>query len=74
MGLKFDEILFDNMNVKKSQKRQSKFQKIFTKQKHSGGININNITKFASTGVKRISVGQLTHSAPMVDFKLDFIY
>ena len=37
----------------------------------SGGITLKNVIKIASTGVKRISVGQITHSAPSADFKLD---
>ena len=37
----------------------------------SGGVNIKNIRKIASTGVKRISVGEITHSAPAIDFKLE---
>ena len=71
MGLKFDRVLFDNMNLK-NLKKGVKICKNFYETEASGGININNITKFARTGVKRISVGQLTHSAPMVDFSLDF--
>ena len=37
----------------------------------SGSVTLKNVKKTASTGVKRISVGQITHSAPAVDFKLD---
>jgi nicotinate-nucleotide pyrophosphorylase (carboxylating) len=37
----------------------------------SGGITLKNVRKIASTGVKRISVGQITHSAPAVNFKLE---
>jgi nicotinate-nucleotide pyrophosphorylase (carboxylating) len=33
----------------------------------SGGVNIHNIRAYAETGVDRISVGALTHSAPAVD-------
>ena len=36
----------------------------------SGGIHLNNIRRVASTGVDRISIGRLTHSAPAVDFSL----
>ena len=39
----------------------------------SGGITLKNIKKISSTGVHRISIGQITHSAPTVDCKLDFI-
>ena len=37
----------------------------------SGGITLKNVRKIASTGVKRISVGQITHSAPSIDFNLE---
>lgn len=37
----------------------------------SGGITLKNVRKIASTGVNRISVGQITHSAPAVNFKLE---
>ena len=37
----------------------------------SGGITLKNVRKIASTGVKRISVGQITHSAPAANFKLE---
>ena len=37
----------------------------------SGGVTLKNVKKVASTGVKRISVGQITHSAPAINFKLE---
>ena len=37
----------------------------------SGGISLKNVKKISATGVKRISVGQITHSAPAIDFKLE---
>ena len=37
----------------------------------SGGVNLKNVRKIASTGVKRISVGQITHSAPSINLKLE---
>ncbi|MBN8597616.1 MAG: carboxylating nicotinate-nucleotide diphosphorylase [Planctomycetes bacterium] len=39
----------------------------------SGGINLHTIAAVARTGVDRISVGALTHSAPIVDLGLDFV-
>jgi len=39
----------------------------------SGGINLDNVAKIAKTGVDRISIGALTHSAPAVDFSLEII-
>lgn len=38
----------------------------------SGGINLQTIAAVARSGVDRISVGALTHSAPIVDLGLDF--
>jgi nicotinate-nucleotide pyrophosphorylase (carboxylating) len=37
----------------------------------SGGVNLGTIRAIASTGVDRVSVGALTHSAVQVDFGLD---
>jgi nicotinate-nucleotide pyrophosphorylase (carboxylating) len=38
----------------------------------SGGITLERIAELAATGVDRISVGALTHSAPAADISLDF--
>ena len=37
----------------------------------SGGIGLENVKKIAKTGVDRISIGRLTHSAPSIDFSLE---
>ena len=42
-----------------------------TELEASGGINLNTIGPIAQTGVDRISVGALTHSAPSLDIGLD---
>jgi nicotinate-nucleotide pyrophosphorylase (carboxylating) len=39
----------------------------------SGGITLANVRAVAETGVDRISVGALTHSAPALDIAVDFI-
>ena len=70
MGLKFNRILFDNMNLKNLRKG-IKLAKKFYETEASGGIKLKNVRKISSTGVKRISVGQITHSAPSVNFKLE---
>ena len=36
----------------------------------SGGITLDNIASYATTGVDRISIGALTHSAPSLDLSL----
>lgn len=38
----------------------------------SGGITLDTVRHIAETGVDRISVGALTHSAPALDIALDF--
>ena len=72
IGLKFNRVLFDNMNPKNLRKAV-KISKRFYETEASGGITLSNVRKIAGTGVKRVSIGQITHSAPAVDFKLDFI-
>ena len=69
MGLKFNTILFDNMSIKNLRKAVNMSKK-FYETEASGGINLNNIRHFANTGVKRISVGRITHSTPAIDFSL----
>lgn len=38
----------------------------------SGGVSLETVRRIAETGVDRISVGALTHSAPALDLALDF--
>jgi len=70
IGLKFDRILFDNMSLKNLKKGIKLSNKIYETEA-SGGVTLKNVRKIASTGVERISVGKITHSAPAADFKLD---
>jgi len=70
MDLKFNRILFDNMNLKNLRKGVKLSSKMY-KTEASGGVTLKNVRKIASTGVKRISVGQITHSAPAINFKLE---
>jgi nicotinate-nucleotide pyrophosphorylase (carboxylating) len=39
----------------------------------SGGVNLANVREIAQTGVHRISIGALTHSAPGVDVALEIL-
>lgn len=39
----------------------------------SGGVNLDTVREIAATGVDLISVGALTHSAPVLDLGLDFV-
>ena len=70
IGLKFDRILFDNMSSKNLRKGVRLSKKLYETEA-SGGITLKSVRKIASTRVKRISVGQITHSAPAAIFKLE---
>jgi len=70
MDLKFDRVLFDNMSPKNLRKGIKLSNKLYETEA-SGGVTLKNVRKIASTGVKRISVGQITHSAPAANFKLE---
>ncbi len=70
IGLKFDRILFDNMSVK-NLKLGVKLAKKYYQTEASGNINLKKVKSVAKTGVDRISVGGITHSAPAIDFKLE---
>ena len=70
IGLKFNRILFDNMSLKNLRKGIKLTNKLYETES-SGGVTLKNVRKIASTGVKRISVGQITHSAPAINFKLE---
>jgi nicotinate-nucleotide pyrophosphorylase (carboxylating) len=39
----------------------------------SGGVTLETVRAIAETGVDRISVGAITHSAPAMDVGLDFL-
>ena len=69
-GLKFDTVLFDNMNLK-SLKVGVKLARKYYQTEASGNISIKTVKSIASTGIDRISVGSITHSAPAIDFKLE---
>ncbi len=70
LGLKFDRVLFDNMNTK-TLKLGVKLAKKYYETEASGNITLNTVKSYSSTGVKRISIGSITHSATAVDFKLE---
>jgi nicotinate-nucleotide pyrophosphorylase (carboxylating) len=70
LGLKFNTVLLDNMNLK-NLKESVKIVKKLYETEASGNVNLKTVKTIASTGVNRISVGSITHSAPGVDFKLE---
>ena len=71
IGLKFKRILFDNMNTKQLRKCL-KLCKNKYETEYSGNANLKNIKKISNTGINRISVGAITHSAKSFDTTLLF--
>tara|TARA_B110001452_G_scaffold64679_1_gene51417 strand:+ start:220 stop:1053 length:834 start_codon:yes stop_codon:yes gene_type:complete len=69
-GLKFNTILFDNMNIK-NLKAGVKLAKKYYETEASGNVTLKKVKLIAATGVNRISVGSITHSVPAVDLKLE---
>jgi nicotinate-nucleotide pyrophosphorylase (carboxylating) len=70
MGLKFNTVLFDNMS-NKTLKAGVKIAKKYYETEASGNVTQKSVKKIAATGVDRISVGSITHSASAVDFKIE---
>ncbi|MDA9077531.1 carboxylating nicotinate-nucleotide diphosphorylase [Candidatus Pelagibacter sp.] len=70
MGLKFNTVLFDNMN-NNTLKAGVKLAKKHYETEASGNVTLKSVRKIAATGVDRISIGSITHSVPAIDFKLE---
>jgi len=70
MGLKFNTVLFDNMSIK-NLKMGVKIAKKYYETEASGNVNLKTIKSIANTGVDRISIGSITHSAKAIDFKIE---
>ena len=70
LGLKFNTILFDNMSIK-NLKAGVKLAKKYYETEASGNMKLKTVKSVAATGVDRISVGSITHSAPSIDLKLE---
>ena len=69
LGLKFKRILFDNMSPEQL-RRCLKLCKNKYETEYSGNADLNNIKKISNTGINRISVGAITHSAKSFDTSL----
>ena len=76
-----DIILLDNFNVaqmreavemRDAARSRSKDQQAKILLEASGGITLANLAAVAQSGVDRISIGALTHSAPILDLSVDF--
>ena len=70
LGVKFKRILFDNMSPKQL-KRCLKICKNKYETEYSGNATLKNIKKISNTGINRISVGAITHSAKSFDVSLE---
>ena len=70
-----DVVLLDNMTVpmirEAVQRRDHLHGDKGPALEASGGINLANVRPVAETGVDRISIGALTHSAPVLDISLE---
>jgi len=71
-----DVVLLDNMKPHRLREAVRRRDRMFAEGKGpaleaSGGITLRNVRTVAETGVDRISVGALTHSAPVLDISLD---
>jgi nicotinate-nucleotide pyrophosphorylase (carboxylating) len=70
-----DIVLLDNMTTEQLElsvaMRDDGFQDVLLEA--SGGVRLDAVPAIAATGVERISVGALTHSAPNFDVGLDWM-
>jgi nicotinate-nucleotide pyrophosphorylase (carboxylating) len=66
-----DFLLLDNMSLEEL-REAVRLCPPHIRLEASGGVNLSTIREIAETGVHFISVGAITHSAPSVDFGLDF--
>lgn len=72
MSLKPRVVLFDNIQPQELKRavRLARSLDPRVQLEASGSITLENVSQYAKTGVDRISVGALTHSAPSVDLSL----
>jgi nicotinate-nucleotide pyrophosphorylase (carboxylating) len=66
-----DLILLDNMSLADLRTAVQRIARR-ARTEASGGVNLQTVRLIAETGVERISIGALTHSAPAADIALDF--
>jgi nicotinate-nucleotide pyrophosphorylase (carboxylating) len=71
LGVGVDAALLDNMSLDELQRGVAMIDGRATSEA-SGRINLETAPAIAETGVDLISVGWLTHSAPILDIGLDY--
>ncbi|MCL4415163.1 MAG: nicotinate-nucleotide diphosphorylase (carboxylating), partial [Actinobacteria bacterium] len=70
-----DIIMLDNMELSMIKESVGAIRKNLgnrCKIEVSGGINLASLEEICKTGIDIISIGAITHSAPAVDFSLEF--
>ena len=69
-----DIVLLDNMDVETLNEAVSVRNRLASGVllEASGGVNLETVAGIARTGVERISIGALTHSAPALDLGFDW--
>ncbi|MBX9623602.1 MAG: carboxylating nicotinate-nucleotide diphosphorylase [Gemmataceae bacterium] len=75
LAARADIVLLDNMTseqMRAAVRRRDAVSPV-TLLEASGGVNLSTVAAIAATGVDRISVGALTHSAPALDIGLDYL-
>ncbi|MFH0965896.1 MAG: carboxylating nicotinate-nucleotide diphosphorylase, partial [Planctomycetota bacterium] len=70
-----DAVLLDNMSVQELREAvaRAKRKRAGIELEASGGVGLANIRRIAETGVTRISVGALTHSARALDIAFECV-
>jgi len=75
LAYKPDMILLDNMPPallrKAAERRNASAASVLLEA--SGGVTLETVRAIAETGVDRVSIGALTHSAPALDIALDYV-
>jgi len=65
-----DMVLLDNMTNEMMAQAVGQARSVGMITEASGGVNLETVRGIAATGVDRISIGALTHSAPSVDISM----
>lgn len=70
-----DIVLLDNMTLEQLREAVRRRNRVApaVKLEASGGVTLATLRGIAETGVDRVSVGALTHSAPALDIALDYL-
>ncbi len=75
LAVRADIVLLDNMSLDQLRaavsRRDAHSPGVLLEA--SGGVNLTTVKEIAATGIDRISVGALTHSAPALDIGLDYL-